>query len=158
MTDPTGGAPAALWHLTLPWERPPILANDTGKLAAQMSVKRRTRDDMAQVARSLRIQPVRVPVAALLTWYRRTERVADSDNIAPTLKRVLDGLVLAGVLAGDTPQYVPLTMQRVIPRTHNPWSSGTERVVLSLFAADSYRVVHIYPSPSGTFADGAPTP
>lgn len=149
---------AALWHLHLPWARPPIIANDSTSRRQSMHVVASTRDDVAQVARSLKIPAVTVPVVALLTWYRGSNRVADSDNIAPTLKRCLDGLRLAGVLVDDTPRQVVMTMQRVVLRDYSPWSDGQGRVVLSLFPAEAWPVDMVAPSRSATLTLGEPAP
>lgn len=149
---------AALWHLTLPWARPPIIANDSTSRRQSMHVVASTRDDVAAVARSLRLPPITAPVVAMLTWYRGSNRVADSDNIAPTLKRCLDGLRLAGVLVDDTPRQVVMTMQRVVLRDYSPWSDGQGRVVLSMFPAEAWPVVHIPPSRSATLSTGVPAP
>ena len=142
-----------LWHVTLPWRRPPLMANDTGRLAASMADRARTRDDVCLLARSLRLQPITVPVVAILTWYTNTRQVTDSDNIAPTLKRCLDGLRLARVLADDTARHVVFTGQRVYLRDRHPYGVGSPaRVILSLYDGSTFSLPHVDPSPPATLA------
>ena len=47
-----------------------------------------------------------VPVRVALTWHEPTMR-RDADNVASAAKFVLDGLVEAGVLRGDSRRWVP---------------------------------------------------
>lgn len=60
------------------------------------------------------------PVTVELVWYPGNNRVADSDNIATTLKYCVDALVRMGVLPNDSPKFVVRTSQRVIPRELDP--------------------------------------
>jgi hypothetical protein len=60
------------------------------------------------------------PITAELVWYKGDNKVADSDNIATTLKHCIDALVRTGVLPNDSPEYVVRTSQRVIPRKLDP--------------------------------------
>jgi hypothetical protein len=126
-----------IWHVVLPWQRPPLMANDTGQLRMQMGERAATRDDTATVARSLKLQPITIPVVAVLTWYTASRRTTDPDNIAPTLKRCLDGLRLAGVLADDHADPAP---------------AAGPRVILSLYDGRALALPHIAPAPSATLA------
>lgn len=128
------------------------MANDSGQLRMEMGERAATRDDMAMVARSLKIEPITIPVVAVLTWYTGSNRTADSDNIAPTLKRCLDGLRLAGVLADDDASRVVLTAQRIVQRDYDSWPSSGPRVVLSLYDGRALDLPHIEPSPPATYA------
>jgi hypothetical protein len=139
-----------IWHLTLPWERPLLMANDSSSLRGQMRTKASVRDDTAMIARQLKLPPIAVPVVAVLSWYHRTRRAIDSDNIAPTLKRCLDGLQLAGVLENDSGHHVRLTAQRCIPKDLDPFVGGRPRVVLSLYDASDFLLPHPEPSPCAT--------
>lgn len=139
-----------IWHLTLPWERPLLMANDSRGLRAQMGTVASVRDDTAMIAKQLKLPLIAVPVVAVLSWYHRTKREIDSDNIAPTLKRCIDGLRIAGVLANDSGHYVRLTAQRCIPKDLDPFTGGRPRVVLSLYDASDFLLPHPEPSPSAT--------
>jgi hypothetical protein len=150
-TDRPAWTGRPLWHVTLPWRRPPLMANDTGTLRNSMVARAACRDDMARVARSLRIPPATGPVVAVLTWYHATNKVVDSDNVAPTLKRILDGLRIAGVLQDDSGRHVMLTAQRCIPRDLDPFPGAGPRLVLSLYDAQHLDLPHLEPSPSATF-------
>jgi hypothetical protein len=142
----------ALWHLTLPWTRPPLMANDGSSLRVSFAEKANCRDSVRTLARSLRLDPVAVPVVAVLTYYPGTNHTIDPDNIAPTLKRCLDGLQLAGVLANDSGRHVVLTAQRVVPLDLDPFGKSRGRVVLSLYDGTRLELPHILPSPSATLS------
>lgn len=70
------------------------------------------------------------PITVELIWYKGDNRVADSDNIAATLKPCIDALVRMGVLPNDSPEYVVRTSQRVIPRKLDPHDRTTPAMFL----------------------------
>lgn len=59
----------------------------------------------AWAARAARMPRFTRPVTVRFTWVERNRR-RDIDNVAFAKKFVLDGLVAAGVIGNDTPQYV----------------------------------------------------
>lgn len=52
-------------------------------------------------------------VEVLLEWWVPDNRKRDEDNIVPTLKALCDGLVDAGVVPDDTPEYMTKRMPRI---------------------------------------------
>jgi hypothetical protein len=128
------------------------MANDSGRLSARMGLTASTRDDTCLLARSLKLRPVAGPVVALLSYYHCTNKHVDSDNIAPTLKRCLDGLRLAKVLADDDGRHVLATMQRCVPRDLDPFHGSGPRVILSLYDGAGWQLPHITPSAPATLA------
>lgn len=59
----------------------------------------------AWAAKAARMPRFSRPVTVRFTWVERNRR-RDLDNVAFGKKFVLDGLVAAGVIGNDTPQYV----------------------------------------------------
>jgi len=127
------------------------MANDKGGWGAKLEDVKDVRDSVRRLARSLKLPRITTPVAAILTWYHGSEKTIDGDNIAPTLKRALDGLRLAGVLVDDSGHYVTLCGQRAIPRSLDPYDQKRPRLVLSLFDGRGTELPHLAPAASGQF-------
>lgn len=149
------------WHITLPYLRPPLTANETarGHNLAHARDRAEVRHTVAAVARSLRL-PTLATAVVMLWWYPgRNGSVPDADNIAPTLKPCLDGLRDAGVLADDNARHVLLTAQRVVRLADDPFGARTPRVVLSVYDADGWVFGHPEPGPTARLtrlSDGSP--
>lgn len=73
---------------------------------AHAQAARAWRHTAAWRARADRLAPVASPVVVVCEIARTSPRRLDADAIAPTCKAVIDGLVDAGVLAGDGPEHV----------------------------------------------------
>jgi len=103
----------------LPWQRPPLTLNSR---VSKVEAWRLSKDIIAGTAYSAKGKVPRdiYPITVELVWYKGDNRVADSDNIAATLKHCIDALVRTGVLPNDSPEYVVRTSQRVIPRRLDP--------------------------------------
>lgn len=118
------------WILTLPYRTPPLSLNARH---GHWSQQRKLEDNVQKAAWALAKQH-RMPrlnaVTAELVWYPGSNRRYDADNIAPTLKPAIDGLVHAGVLPDDNSTRVIATSQRVVLRRDDPYDSGTGRVLL----------------------------
>lgn len=144
----------AVFHLVLPWARPPLTANASGgHWSASASAVKDVRDDTTRIARSLKLRPVSGPAMVFLSWYPGSNRVADSDNIAPTLKRVIDGLRLANVFADDSSTHIVFSGQRVVPLKLDPWKSKKPRLVVSVYLSDhapSFPLPHPAPAMPAT--------
>ncbi len=69
------------------------------------AMKRECTETAAWCARAARMPRFSRPVTVRFTWVERNRR-RDLDNVAFAKKFVLDGLVAAGVIGNDTPQYV----------------------------------------------------
>lgn len=94
------------WRLALPWTTPPLTLNPRrhGHWHAHARTVRDVRSTGALVARAAGIPPLERATAAL--HYRpRDRRRRDPENLTPTSKALVDGLVDAGVLPDDTPTY-----------------------------------------------------
>lgn len=90
------------WALDLPYERPPLNANQRMHWAKKAALTKQVRAASFYAAKNagvLRCDKVRVT----LTWFVRTTTRRDADNVVPTLKALCDGLVDAGIVPDDTP-------------------------------------------------------
>lgn len=103
----------------LPWHRPPLTLNSRLSKIEEWRLANVIKDGTTLVAKG-KIPRDAYPVMVELVWYPGNNRVADSDNIASTLKHCIDALVRTGVLPDDSPRYVVRTSQRVIPRDLDP--------------------------------------
>jgi len=103
------------WSLSLPYRRPPLNLNQRLHHMAEYRIKTQLKQDIILLARAHKI-PRLAAVTAELVWFKGDNRVADSDNISPTLKPCLDGLVSAGVLPDDNSDHVLRTSTKVLLR------------------------------------------
>lgn len=88
----------------LDWTRPPLTENQRwSHWAARNRVVQDVRITARLLARGLR-DSGRVEVT--LTWVVADRRKRDADNVVPTLKALADGLVDAGVVPDDTPEFM----------------------------------------------------
>lgn len=90
------------------WPRPPLTANQRLHWAKRMKLTRAVRERAALELRKFG-QVGRVEVR--LVWYVKDRRRRDADNLVPTLKALCDGIVDAGVVRDDTPEF----MHKVMP-------------------------------------------
>lgn len=125
------------WTLPLPWRRPPLNLNQRhAHWAVENKLKQEIKTETAKVARALRV-PTLQGVIAELVYYPGNNRVMDSDNIAPTMKAVLDGLRVAHVLPDDDASRVLRTSQRIVLRRDDPYDGKTGRMYLHLLDASA---------------------
>lgn len=103
------------WSLWLPYRSPPLSLNQRMHYMAEKRVK----DDLKKTAWTLakhhKLPRLRA-ITAELRWLKPDNRRADPDNMAPTLKPLLDGLVAAGVLADDNSDHVLRTSSKILLR------------------------------------------
>ena len=102
-TDETG----TTFTLVFDWPRPPLTMNDRGGWQAKARKTRMMRQASSWMARSSRL-PADLPhVTVGLTWVVADRRKRDGgENLAPTFKALLDGLVDYGLVADDDPAHV----------------------------------------------------
>lgn len=62
--------------------------------------------------------------------FQKGARMTDADNCSPTAKLILDGLVLCGVIANDSPRYV-----RSVTLVPERSPDGTEHTVVTITPA-----------------------
>jgi hypothetical protein len=81
---------------------------------ARYRVTRAIRETTVVMARAAHLAPITVPVKILAIQHPAPgARTIDSENIAPLVKAMIDGLRNAGVLRNDSPAYVTETRNTV---------------------------------------------
>lgn len=91
--------------LTFPWPRPLLSANDRMHWAEKARLTKLIRTMTTMLARSADI-PATGHVTVRLVWVVRDNRRRDTDNTYPTFKAMCDGLVDAGIVPDDTPEFM----------------------------------------------------
>ena len=91
--------------LTFPWPRPLLSANDRHHWRKKAELTKTIRDVTFFLAKSASI-PEAEHVTVRLVWVVKDNRRRDTDNTYPTFKAMCDGLVDAGIVPDDTPQYM----------------------------------------------------
>jgi crossover junction endodeoxyribonuclease RusA len=103
--------------IRLPWTTPPLSLNERTHWARKARTTREVRQITQWLAQSHRIPPRR-RIAVRLLYTPRDLRRRDADNLTPVLKAVCDGLVDAGVVPDDTPDYMLKVMPEILPADH----------------------------------------
>lgn len=105
---------AKTWAFPTGWRRPPISMNDRLHHHAKAKLTREIREYGEQCGYEIgELNKCRVE----LTWYVRDKRRRDEENPVATLKPFCDGLVDAGVVPDDTPEYMAKIMPKIV---HDP--------------------------------------
>ena len=93
--------------IRLPYTKPPLNLNDRMHWRRKAQIVKAVRSYVGGMAIYMKpYQTVRVE----LHYVPRDKRRRDADNLVATLKPCLDGLVDAGVIADDSPEYVTWTV------------------------------------------------
>lgn len=123
--------PMRVYRLTLPWTSPPLSLNhrlNRYDYARQVRNVRETTAWLAKAAlrqgRLARLDRIRVE----LHYQPRDNRERDDDNPVATLKACVDGLVDAGVVAGDGRKWV----RREMPIIHDATPGQPGRLWLEI--------------------------
>jgi hypothetical protein len=112
-------------HVETPWKRPPLTENQRLHWAPKSKLVREVRGWAGVLFRSTRFADW--PIAVEMTWYVNDKRKRDEENTIPTLKALCDGLVDAGVVPDDTPEYMRKEMPRIVLDRNTP-----PRIVLTI--------------------------
>ena len=102
------------WQLTLPWTKPPMSLNDRMDRWTKARWTKTLRQTAWALAKQAKIPPLGACDVVLL-YVPRDRRRRDEDNLTATLKPLADGLVDAGVVVDDTPDFM-----RKDPRLGDP--------------------------------------
>lgn len=105
MTAPT------TYRLDLPYERPPLTANQRMHWARKAQITRAVRFSAKVAARDI---PALGRCSVHLVWTVTDRRRRDADNLVPTLKACADGLVDAGVVVDDVPALMVKHMPKIV--------------------------------------------
>lgn len=155
--DPAGSP--RVWVIALPFDSPPLTYNQLmGKHWSVIHPAMRTLNDagfylsrtripscalheyagsvdipgvrFADPGGSLLPRPFLSPVTVELIYWPGNNTVHDADNLAPTLKYLVDGLRKAGVFRDDRGRYIRTASCTVIERDDDPDDSPTARMML----------------------------
>lgn len=108
------------WVIPLSFTKPPLTANQRfGHWAQRAKLVKQVRHEACMRARSHKF-PAMGKCAVSLHYRPRDSRRRDADNLVPTLKALCDGLVDAGLVVDDTPEF----MTKAMPVIH-PAKKGT---------------------------------
>lgn len=95
---------ARSWRIELPLTKP-LSLNDRQHHYRRYRDQQAVKNAVILLCRTLRIPPLE-RVHVVLHYAPRDKRRRDSDNLVATLKPCCDGIVAAGVVPDDTPQYL----------------------------------------------------
>jgi hypothetical protein len=146
--DSAGDGPAESrrsWAISLPFTSPPLTYNEM--MGKHWSVVHRAKRELLDAGfylsrtkhlsgelsldpPTLLPRPFTRPVTVQLVYWPGNNTVHDPDNLAPTLKYLVDGLRKAGVLTDDRGRYVHTASCTVIERDDDPAGRTDARMLL----------------------------
>lgn len=97
--------------IRLPWTTPPLNANQRLHWAHKAKLTRQIRDTVTLLARDV---PFLDKIQVRLDWVVTDKRRRDEDNLFPTFKACIDGLVDADVVPDDTSDFVIREHPRIV--------------------------------------------
>ena len=100
------------WTLTLPWTKPPLNMNDRLHRMAEYAQQQAIRQTAKILARNARI-PACEHVEVAMIWTVPDRGRRDAENPIATMKPFCDGLVDAGIVPDDTPEWMTKLMPRI---------------------------------------------
>lgn len=93
--------------LSLPFQKLPLTANRGPRNHFAINrARQQVKDDVILIAQSVKLPKLVGHAYITLCWFPRTVRRRDEDNMFPTMKPCLDGLVKYGLVRDDTPEFV----------------------------------------------------
>jgi crossover junction endodeoxyribonuclease RusA len=145
------------WAIKMPFSRPPLSLNDRH---SSYFTERRAQQEVAHMVSAVARQAIksgllepRPRIAVELLYYPGNNGRRDADNIAATLKPILDGLVDAKVIPDDKADHVVLTSQRIVLRRDDPHNRADSQcwvIVTDVRALPP--MSHVPPGPPGTIS------
>ena len=86
------------------WQRPPITSNRQPRnVYAKGRIVKMIRGKTLELAQNF---PAMGKVRVHVTWWVNDKRRRDTDNMQPMLKPIYDGIVDAGIVPDDTPEFM----------------------------------------------------
>ena len=92
------------------WPKAPLSLNYRLHRMAEAKIVKELRSTMHALARNV---PEMERCEVWLTWYVKSSRRRDEENIVPVLKALCDGLIDAEIVTDDTPAYMHKHMPRI---------------------------------------------
>ena len=105
----------------------PLNMNARDHWAVKASKVRTIRESVAWMCRASRV-PASSHVWVTLYYVPKVQRRRDADNLVATLKPACDGIVDAGVVEDDTPEF----MTKAMPVVLDPDAACKQRVYLTI--------------------------
>ena len=106
------------WTIRLPYTKPPLSLNQRLHWRVKSKLTKDVRQYVLQSA--WYAVPACSAVAVELHYVPRDARRRDRDNLVATLKPCMDGLVEAGVIPDDTPEYCDWSIHIDAPNRVDP--------------------------------------
>lgn len=100
------------WVLTAPWSKPPLSMNDRHHFRVKAELVAQIRTDARVVTKAAKIPPLQHATVAMV-WTVPDLTRRDEENPLATGKPWFDGMVDAGVVPDDTPQWMTKLMPRI---------------------------------------------
>ena len=102
-------------QIELPYSKPPLNLNYRMHWRERARITRQVRDAarILTLAKLRWAEPSRIEVE--LSYQPRDNRRRDVDNLIATLKPVCDGIVDAGLVPDDTPEFMGKRMPKILP-------------------------------------------
>jgi len=94
------------WTIRLPYATPPLSLNGRMHWAQKAEITRKLRGYVTATAGARLHVPRCQRINVTLVYVPRDGRRRDRDNLVATLKPCIDGLVDAGIVPDDSPEYV----------------------------------------------------
>lgn len=117
------------WRLALPYRRPPISLNGREHWSVRHRIMEELKTTAGWVARAAKVPKLQA-CTIRLTWFPGNNRRCDPDNLALTLKGLVDGLVLAKILPDDNAERVLNVELCVRLRRQDPYDRPDARMEL----------------------------
>lgn len=92
------------------WERPPLTANQRLHWRKRAALTKQVRGATLDLTHQF---PAMQRIQVQLIWWVNDKRRRDVDNLVPTFKAMCDGLVDAGMVPDDTPEFMDKLMPRI---------------------------------------------
>jgi crossover junction endodeoxyribonuclease RusA len=102
------------YRIPLPWDRPPLTENQRLHRMAVAKLTKQIRRDVGWLVKAARVPPSD-HCKVVLHWAPGDHIERDAENPTPTYKAACDGIVDAGVVPKDTPQYMVKEMPVIVP-------------------------------------------
>ena len=100
--------------ISLSFNKPPITANHRHHWAKKAKITKAIRHEAFIRAKAARLP--RVKHAQIRLFYQPADnRRRDPSNLMPTQKALVDGLVDAGLVPDDTPEFITEHMPKILP-------------------------------------------
>lgn len=103
-----------LYTIPLTFTKPPLNMNQRMHWAQKAKITKAIRHEAMIRCRATRIRKAN-HITVQLHYQPRDNRRRDPSNLMPTQKALVDGIVDAGIVPDDTPQYVTETIPTIQP-------------------------------------------